>query len=129
MHSNVLKRNIKLRTAVNIIVIFLSMYFCTYPLLAICIVFLRCLIFHLTKIWSKSTKYFAFIRNIDDRICSIFNHRYLRFLNWQLAALRSVDPSTLLTVGSWSEKSQNSVFAGSCNFLRFFYIRPSYFEV
>ena len=40
--------------------------------------------------------------------------RYLRFVNWQLAALKEVDPTSLRTTGSWSEKTQNSAFAGSC---------------
>ena len=42
-----------------------------------------------------------------------FDCSFLRFVNWQLAALRQVDPTTLLTVGSWSEKAQNSAFSGS----------------
>ena len=44
----------------------------------------------------------------------IISTRFLRFVNWQLAALNAADPGTLRTVGSWSEKTQNSAFSGSC---------------
>ncbi len=52
--------------------------------------------------------------NLSKLLCSFVRGRYLRFVNWQLSALRLTDPSTLLTVGSWSERTQTSAFAGTC---------------
>ncbi|KAK2723828.1 mannan endo-1,4-beta-mannosidase-like [Artemia franciscana] len=47
---------------------------------------------------------------------SIQMERFLRFYNLQLAVLKTTDPTALVTGGSWSEKSQNSVFSGSFNY-------------
>ncbi len=55
-----------------------------------------------------------FWANLSKLLRSFVFGRYLRFVNWQLSALRLTDPSTLLTVGSWSEKTQTSAFAGTC---------------
>nr|XP_053639726.1 mannan endo-1,4-beta-mannosidase-like [Cherax quadricarinatus] len=41
--------------------------------------------------------------------------RWLRFIGLQNQAVRAVDPATLLTIGSWSQFSQNDVFPSSHN--------------
>jgi hypothetical protein len=46
-------------------------------------------------------------------VISIFTiFSYLRFTNWQLAALKEVNRDTLVTTSGWSEKATTSAFGG-----------------
>jgi hypothetical protein len=39
--------------------------------------------------------------------------RYLRFTNWQIDAIKSVDPQAVVTQGAWNERA-NTVICGGC---------------